>query len=65
MFDLFADKYGDAITPAERDALIDRHADILALADALVEEYANDARCGASSRGADARARDHLPAGGR
>ena len=41
-FDLVADKYYDAITSAERDALLGRHADILAKVDALVEEYAND-----------------------
>jgi hypothetical protein len=35
-------KYYDAILPAERDALLGRRADILALADAQVEEYAND-----------------------
>lgn len=41
-FAMVADKYGDAITSAERDALVKRHADIFALADALVEQYAND-----------------------
>ena len=44
-FDMVADKYCDAITPAEQDALVAKHADILALADALVEEYANDMCC--------------------
>jgi hypothetical protein len=39
---MVADKYGDAITPAEHGALVERHEDILALADALVEKYAND-----------------------
>ena len=43
-FEMVADKYSDAITPAERDALVERHAEILALASRLVEEYAND-RC--------------------
>jgi hypothetical protein len=40
-FEMVATKYGDAITPAERDELMKRHTDILAVADALVEEYAN------------------------
>jgi hypothetical protein len=34
-------KYHDAISPAEEAELRARHADVLALADALVEEYAN------------------------
>jgi hypothetical protein len=34
-------KYYDAISPAEEAELRARHADVLALADALVEEYAN------------------------
>lgn len=42
-FEMAADKYYDAITPAERAALVERHADILSLADQLVEEYAKDA----------------------
>ena len=41
-FEMVANKYGDAITPAERDALVARHADIFAAADELVEAYAND-----------------------
>ncbi len=40
-FEMVANKYYDAVTPAERDALVARHADILALVDRLVEEYAN------------------------
>jgi hypothetical protein len=41
-FGMVADKYRDAITPSERDALQQRRADILALVDATVEEYANN-----------------------
>jgi hypothetical protein len=41
-FKMVPDKYGDAITPAERDALVKRHADILDLTEARVEEYANE-----------------------
>ena len=37
-----ADKYGDAVTSAERDALKRRRDDILALTDMKVEEYVND-----------------------
>jgi hypothetical protein len=41
-FEMDASKYSGAITPEERQALMQRHADILALTDKLVEKYAND-----------------------
>jgi hypothetical protein len=41
-FQMVADKYGDTITPAERETLLERRADILALVHAQVEQYAND-----------------------
>ena len=40
-FEIAAKKSYDAIIPAEHAALLARHADILALADQIVEEYAN------------------------
>jgi hypothetical protein len=43
-FEMVSTKYNDAITPTERDALMKRHADILALTDTLVEEYVNEGR---------------------
>lgn len=44
-FEMVANKYGDAITSAEREGLIARHDDIIKLVDSLVEAYANDGCC--------------------
>lgn len=41
-WEMVSGKYADAITPAARDALTARHADLLDLVDELVEEYVND-----------------------
>lgn len=44
-FEISASKYGDAITPAEREALVAKHAEILRLVDKLVEDYVNKWCC--------------------